>query len=141
MVTKTTPWLKIKAEYLQGITPKELAKKYNIKAKAISDKANELKWVAEKSKISENIRKNTEDIVKEITELALKRLQDILNNDEIPAIVTVQAIGKAIDISGLKNSKQEITGKNGEPFSVKKIFITPEKMALMDNMIDDAING
>lgn len=34
-----TPWNKIKKEYLEGVTPKELALKYKIKAKTIINKA------------------------------------------------------------------------------------------------------
>ena len=30
-MAKTTPWNKIKADYLNGVTPKELAEKYGLK--------------------------------------------------------------------------------------------------------------
>lgn len=106
---KTTPWNKIKAEYLQGVTPKELAEKYKIKAKTISDKAYEEDWRIEKQKISENIREMTEGQIQELTLLALARLGEILaGNSNRPDFVN--AIGKALDISGLKNSKQVIEG-------------------------------
>lgn len=51
MDKKTTPWTKIKAEYLSGVAPKELADKYGLKSKQISDKANKDKWVVEKAEI------------------------------------------------------------------------------------------
>lgn len=109
-MAKTTPWNKIKAEYLQGATPKELAAKYKMTAKNVSDKANKDKWVQEKAKISENVREKVEEKVERITNLALKRLEDVLQDEEIRASDLVQAIGKALDISGLKSSKQELTG-------------------------------
>lgn len=57
----TTPWLKIKAEYLQGATPKELANKYDLTAKQITSKANRDKWVIEKEIIQDKTRENAEE--------------------------------------------------------------------------------
>ncbi len=136
---KTTPWVKIKAEYLQGVTPKELAVKYKIKAKAISDKANEEKWVAEKSKISENVRKDVQEKIKEYANTALEALMKIINDEESKNSDIVQASKAILDVSGLKSMKQEITGANGEPIRVKKIFITPEMQKQADKIIDEVI--
>lgn len=36
--------------------------------------------------------------------------------------------------------KQEISGANGAPLAVKKIFITPEKAEQMRKMVNNAIN-
>lgn len=137
---KITPWVQIKAEYLQGAFPKELAAKYNITAKQISDKANKEKWVAAKAEICEKVREKAESQVDRITNLALERLEEVLTMDLIKTNDLIAAIGKAIEISGLKSSKQEITGKDGAPLAVKKVFITPEKIKLMDKIVDDAIN-
>ncbi len=136
---KTTPWVKIKAEYLQGVTPKELAVKYKIKAKAISDKANEEKWVAEKAKISENVRKDLQEKIKEYANTALEALMKIINDEESKNSDIVQASKAILDVSGLKSMKQEITGANGEPIRVKKIFITPEMQKQADKIIDEVI--
>lgn len=125
MVAKTTPWVKIKAEYLQGVTPKELALKYKVPAKSISDKAFTDKWGAEKSKISENIRENTEDEIKRLTTKALSTLEDVLDDDKAKNSDKVSACKAILDISGLKSSKQEITGKDGEPL-VQSGFETAE---------------
>lgn len=140
-MAKTTPWLEIKAAYLKGITPKELAQKYKIKAKAISDKANEEKWVAEKARISEKIRKNVEVKIDRITNLALSRLEDVLNDDEVRTGDLISAIGKAIDISGLKSSKQEITGKNGEALLVQKEYILPEEIEQFKEHYKKSVEG
>ncbi len=136
---KTTPWVKIKAEYLQGVTPKELAVKYKIKAKAISDKANEEKWVAEKAKISENVRKDVQEKIKQYANTALEALMKIINDEESKNSDIVQASKAILDVSGLKSMKQEITGANGEPIRVKKIFITPEMQKQADKIIDEVI--
>lgn len=124
---KATPWVKIKAEYLQGATPKELAEKYNLTAKQISDKANRNEWVEEKSKIQEKVRENAESQVERITNLTLKRLEDVLMLEYIKTGDLIAAIGKGIEISGLKSSKQEITGANGAPLVEKIRYITPEE--------------
>ena len=126
MAKKTTPWTKIKAEYLSGVTPKELADKYDLTAKQISDKANKDKWVEGKAEICEKVRESTAEKISRITNLALDRLEEILSGSDLrPDFVS--AIGKAIDISGLKTSKREITGKDGQPFVLKE-YILPEEV-------------
>jgi len=60
-MVKTTLWVKIKAEYLQGATPAELGKKYGLTAKQISDKANKEKWTTDKSKICEEVRDHRQE--------------------------------------------------------------------------------
>lgn len=126
MAKKTTPWTKIKAEYLSGVTPKELADKYDLTAKQISDKANKDKWVEVKAEICEKVRESTAEKISRITNLALDRLEEILSGSDLrPDFVS--AIGKAIDISGLKTSKREITGKDGQPFVLKE-YILPEEV-------------
>lgn len=124
-MAKTTPWVKIKAEYLQGVTPAELSEKYSLTAKQISDKANKEKWTTDKSEICEKVRDNVQSKIDKITSLALKRLEDVLSDENTKTNDLVSAIGKAIDISGLKSSKQEITGKNGEALAIQKEYILP----------------
>lgn len=127
-MTKTTPWLKIKAEYLQGVTPKELALKYKIKAKTIHDKASKEKWIEEKTSISENLREDTADEIKRLTTKALSSLEDVLNDVNAKNSDIVSACKAILDISGLKSSKQEVTGANGEPFTLQKEYILPKEI-------------
>lgn len=140
-MAKTTPWIKIKAEYLQGVTPKELAEKYNLTAKQISDKANEEKWVAQKAEISENVRDKVQIKIDNLTSLALKRLEEVLKDKKTKTSDLVAAIGKAIDISGLKMSKREITGKNGAPLTVQKEYILPEEVEQFKEHYKQAVEG
>ncbi len=109
----TTAWNKIKAEYLQGVTPKELAQKYHLKAKQISDKANEEKWVAEKAKISENVRSDVQNRIKDLTNQALEALCDVINDPECENKDKVSAARAILDVSGLKSLKQDISGIEG----------------------------
>nr|DAD89864.1 MAG TPA: hypothetical protein [Myoviridae sp. ctsip2] len=135
---KPIHWNKIKAEYLQGAFPRELAKKFGITAKQISDKANSEKWVQQKAQISEKVRENVEEKISRITNLALDRLEEILEGSILrPDFVS--AIGKAIDISGLKTAKQEITGIDGSPI-IQKVFVTPEEVKEVDKHIEGVIN-
>ena len=140
-MAKTTPWIKIKAEYLQGVTPKELAEKYNLTAKQISDKANEEKWVAQKAEISENVRDKVQIKIDNLTSLALKRLEEVLKDKKTKTNDLVAAIGKAIDISGLKMSKREITGKNGAPLTVQKEYILPAEVEQFKEHYKQSVGG
>lgn len=139
-MAKGIAWVKIKSEYLQGVTPKELGEKYGLTAKQISDKANKEKWVAEKAKMCEKVRENTQERIERITNIALIRLEDVLLNDEVRPSDLVNAIGKAFDVSGLKSSKQEITGKDGAPL-VQQTYLTPEECKAAINHIKDFINN
>jgi hypothetical protein len=112
-MAKTTPWNKIKAEYLQGVTPKELALKYKIKARSISDKAYEEDWKIEKMRISENIREITKERIQALTNLAIDTLCEVVNDSSTEKNTKVQAAKALLDISGLKNSKQVIEGIEG----------------------------
>lgn len=118
MAAKTTPWLKIKAEYLQGVTPKELALKYKIKAKTIHDKASKEKWGEEKSIICENLRENTQDEITRLTAKALNALEGVIDDEMARRSDIVSAAKAILDISGLKSSKQEITGKVDAPLTI-----------------------
>lgn len=107
----TTPWNKIKKEYLEGVTPKELAIKYKIKAKSISNKANKEKWAIEKQKISENLSKNTEDRIKCLTNKAFDALEQVLDDENAEYKDKVSAAKAIIDVSGLKKDKLEVENK------------------------------
>ncbi len=109
-MAKTTPWLKIKAEYLRGVTPKELATKYNIKAKTIHDKACKEKWSEEKTIISKNVRENTELEIKRLTTKAISSLEKVLDDESAKNSDIVSACKAILDVSGLKTIKQELTG-------------------------------
>lgn len=138
-MAKGTAWVKIKSEYLQGVTPKKLGEKYGLTAKQISDKANKEKWVAEKAKMCEKVRENTQERIERITNIALRRLEDVLLNDEVRPRDLVNAIGKAFDVSGLKSSKQEITGKDGTAL-IQKVYITEQEKESTNKHIDRVIN-
>ena len=140
-MAKETPWLEIKTAFLKGVTAKELAVKYKIKARSITDKAYEERWNDEKTIISENIRDKVTKRVDHITDLALQRLEGVLLDEDIKTSDLVQAIGKAFDISGLKSSKQELTGKDGAPLSVQKVFVTPEMKKEAENFTKELLNG
>ena len=113
MAKKVIAWNKIKAEYLQGVTPKELAAKYNLKPKQISDKANEEKWVAEKAKVSENVRENVQEKIQELSNLALDTLAKVINDPRTKKSIKVSACKAILDVSGLKSIKQEVSGVEG----------------------------
>lgn len=138
-MAKETPWLEIKTAFLKGVTAKELAAKYKIKARSITDKAYEERWNDEKTIISENIRDRVTKRVDRITDLAMQRLEDVLLDENIKTSDLVNAIGKAFDISGLKSSKQELTGKDGSAL-IQKVFVTAQEKQEADKHIDSVID-
>lgn len=112
-MAKTTPWNEIKADYLNGVTPKELAEKYKITAKQIHDKAFRDSWVAEKTSISEKTRESVQNRIKELTDLALETLCNVINDPESDNKDKVSASKAILDVSGLKSLKQEVSGISG----------------------------
>lgn len=106
-VVKTTPWNKIKAEYLQGVTPKELAKKYGLTAKQVSDKASREDWVIEKSKINEKTRENIQDRMMQYSNDIVDRLYQIAIDKNEKTCDRINAGKIIVELSGLKNTKQE----------------------------------
>ena len=116
-MAKTTPWNEVKADYLAGVTPKELANKYDISDKKIREKASKEGWVGEKETICNNVQQNVQDSMQErikgLTNLALDTLVEVINSPETESNVKVQASKAILDISGLKSSKQEISGVSG----------------------------
>lgn len=127
-MAKTTPWTEIKAEYLKGIAPKELAKKYKIKAERIHTKANKDGWTAEKNSIYENLRDETEAYIKRLTQKALNTLEEVMNDTEADNKDRVSASKAILDVSGLKSSNLGITGKDGAPLTVQKEIVLPEEI-------------
>ena len=110
-MAKTTAWHKIKADYLNGVTPKELAEKYKLPVEKIYYKIDNDSWAKEKTKINENVRSNVQERIDRLTNLALERLECVLREDEIKMNDLISAIGKALEVSGLKSQKHEIENK------------------------------
>jgi hypothetical protein len=136
---KPIPWLEIKTEYLKGCSPKELAEKYEVDIKKLYKKIENDKWAPELSEIKGNIGSEVKEQISCITKLALSRLKDVLSDDDIRTSDLVQAIGKALDVSGLKSSKQEITGKDGSAL-IQKVYVSEKETEFTDNHIDSVIN-
>ena len=106
-MAKTTPWNKIKKDYLNGITPKELASKYKITAKSIHEKASKENWVDERASICKNLQES----VQELTNLALDTLCEVIKADDSKYQDKVSASKAILDISGLKTQKHEVENK------------------------------
>lgn len=105
---KITRWAEIKADYFLGATPKELSAKYGVPAKTIRDKACKGSWAKQKSTINDNLQQCAQERIENLTDLALSRLEEVLTDDEVSTKDVLMAVDRVLDISGLKNSKQEI---------------------------------
>lgn len=140
-MSKRTPWVQIKSEYLLGVTPKDLAEKYGLDPKTIHEKASKENWTEEKARICKNLQVHTQEQVQRITLLALRRLEDVLTEDMIKTSDLVSAIGKALDISGLKTENKNLKGDAKNPLMVQKVFVTPEEYDEVQKHIEDFISN
>ena len=74
------PWIEIKAKYLLGSTPKQLADKYNLTSKQIRDKASREKWKYKKGALVDKI---DEEIGNQILQTELDRNAMILSINDL----------------------------------------------------------
>ena len=105
----TTPWNKIKAEYLQGVAPKELAAKYNINASAIHTKFNKDGTSRKLRELTSNLSDEIRDKIDKATTIAIRRLTEMLESAETKDADLVAATRAILDVSGLKSQKLETT--------------------------------
>ena len=110
-MSKTTPWNKIKAEYLKGSSPKELAQKYSLKPKAISNKATIEKWAGQRKQIKANISKNIEEEINDGAKEAINLLRQVINSLDEETKDRISAAKGLLDVSGLKTQKHEVENK------------------------------
>lgn len=139
-MAKGIAWLEIKAEYLAGVTPKDLAVKYNVPSKTIREKASKENWVDEKAIIFNNLQQSTQNRIDSLTKKAFNALETVLDDTEADYKDKVSAARAILDVSGLKSSKQELTGKDGAPL-VQQTYLTPEECKAAINHIKDFINN
>ena len=106
-------WTAVQIEYEQGATPKELAERYNLTPKQISDKAYANGWIEnKKEQQSAKVEKSRKKYEKEINQLldsSFRVLGEIIDNEEAKDSDRISAIRSVIDISGLKTENQEFS--------------------------------
>lgn len=137
-MTKATPWTKIKAEYLQGVTPKELAEKYKLTSKQIRNKASRDKWVTEKETIQDKTRQNIQDQIQQYSNRALEVLNEVVNNPRSENKDKVSAARAILDVSGLKQLTQNIkTDKPLEVSSTVKHDVSEKKIEKVLRKLDE----
>ena len=124
----TTPWNKIKAEYLQGVTPKDLAQKYKISGKTIREKASKEGWVEEKTRICNNLQQDVQERIKDLTNLALETLCKVIKSASSDNRDKVSACRAILDVSGLKSLKQDIKGIDGVSVVINREAVQVESL-------------
>ena len=112
-MAKTIAWNKIKADYLNGVTPKELAEKHKIDINKLYKKIENDKWAVELREIKGKIGNDVQERIKELTNLALETLCEVIKADDSKYQDKVSASKAILDVSGLKSLKQEVTGVSG----------------------------
>lgn len=112
-MAKIIEWNKIKKDYLNGVTPKELAEKHKVDIEKVYKKIENEKWAAELREIKANIGNEVQERIKELTNLALETLCNVINDPESKSMDKVSASKAILDVSGLKSIKQDVTGVSG----------------------------
>lgn len=102
-------WNKIKREYLEGVKPAELAKKYGTTSGSIRSKASKEKWLNDKITLSDKVQQKVENRITKLTNKALDTCEGVMDDPDASYKDKLTAAGLAISISGLKKNKQEIT--------------------------------
>lgn len=90
---KKIPWNEIKAKYLLGATPKELAEKYGLTSKQIRDKAHREKWKYKKTAINDKVDNIIEEsIIEQKVDRNAKHLEvwDLLLSKVVEQVVKAQ---------------------------------------------------
>lgn len=75
---KHIPWLEIKARYMRGEFPRDIAPDYGITRRQISDKAHNEGWVAHKNRIRDAITEHAENDLKELSDLTFAVHKDFM---------------------------------------------------------------
>lgn len=112
-MAKAIPWNKIKADYLNGVTPKELAEKHKVEIEKLYKKIENDKWAVELREIKGKIGNDVQERIKELTNLALETLCEVIKAGDSKYQDKVSASKAILDVSGLKSLKQEVTGVSG----------------------------
>lgn len=116
-------WVKIQIEYEQGKKPEELAEKYGLTPKQISDKAYRNNWKKQKeinAKSIEKSRKKYDKEINELTGLAFKVLKEIIDNPDAKDNDRINAAKSILDVSGLKKDSHDFN-IDSSPIEVKFI--------------------
>lgn len=136
---KPIPWLEIKAEYLSGCKPDELSKKYKVDIEKLYNKIDNSGWNKEKTELQGNIRNKIETDIKDGSQEAVRYLRGVVSDENQETRDRISAAKGLLDISGLKSSKQEITGKDGSAL-IQKVYVSEKETEFTDNHIDSVIN-
>ena len=125
-MAKATAWNKIKADYLNGVTPKELAEKYKMDVEKVYKKIENDKWASELREIKGKIGNDVQEKIKNLTNLALDTLCKVINDPESDNKDKVSASKAILDVSGLKSLKQEVSGVSGVSVIVNRQAVQVE---------------
>ena len=117
-MAKVIQWNKIKADYLNGVTPKELAEKHKIDINKLYKKIENDKWAVELREIKGKIGNDVQEQIKELTNLALNALKGVLVDVEAKNADIVSASKAILDVSGLKTVREDVT-VNQNPIEVQ----------------------
>jgi len=102
------PWVKIKADYLTGLTAVELSQKYDIRSKYLNEVISKRNWKDDKETICNNLKVLAEKHMETLNELAFKTLEETLRSSDEPTAIKLQAISRLFDVNGMKKESKDL---------------------------------
>ena len=106
---KAIPWTKLTADYMSGIQPKELSKKYDVPVAVIHRKLSANGTTQKLRDIKSNIQDEIRDKIEKASSKVIDKLFKIVENEDATNSDVVAAARAILDVSGLKSQKLETT--------------------------------
>jgi hypothetical protein len=106
---KAIPWTKVTADYLQGIQPKELSKKYDIPVAVIHRKLSANGTTQKLREVKSSLQDEIRSKIEKASSKVIDRLFKIVESDDATNSDVVAAARAILDVSGLKSQKLETT--------------------------------
>lgn len=108
-MNKAIPWTKLTADYMSGIQPKELSKKYDVPVAVIHRKLSANGTTQKLRDIKSSLQDEIREKIEKASSKVIDKLFNIVESDEANNSDVVAAARAILDVSGLKSQKAEAT--------------------------------
>ena len=106
---KPIPWTKLTADYMSGIQPKELSKKYDVPVAVIHRKLSANGTTRKLREVKSGLQDEIREKIEKASSKVIDRLFKIVEADDATNSDIVAAARAILDVSGLKSQKVEAT--------------------------------
>ena len=106
---KPIPWTKLTADYMNGIQPKELSKKYDVPVAVIHRKLSANGTTQKLREVKSGLQDEIRDKIEKASSKVIDALFNIVEDKDACNSDIVAAARAILDVSGLKSQKLETT--------------------------------